>query len=1003
MVDLPTVSNGIVTSTAPQSSITPGVIEQGANLMASAVNKVADAQMDIATKQAKEQAADDLMAQKVTRNADGSVNVENPISAPLIFGRAGETYTDATNVGTIAQHANSLSEGFTDLHAKFPADPAAFKAAAQAYLNKSAETITGPIGEAVQREGQQLFTQHVNAITDKAASLSVQTSSSDIAATQASARDDVMAMAYGGMASDNPALLARQAAYEHAVSLRAANPLLGYSATQAALDVEKFHSDIAANMLRHDVDAVYKDQGSVTVKGPNGEDVQQPRGGYKAALEKAHDILTNPAYKMSDQEREGYFHKMTADIHANEALRRQDVAEARAAYNDLSMQSALGNPVSSDDVEKGAAAARAAGAPGLAAQYYTTFAKKPLHDNFGLQPIATMNKQIAGLQGLSAVRDDTQYFLSKGYSPAAASAVASHLAHEGGGDPAAIGDNGTSGGIAQFHNERFAALKAFATDRGKSWMDRGTQLDFVDQEMHTTESATFAKLQASKTPEEASAAMYDYERPAGYKPGDLSGVKDVQSRAGLARAIYDGKLPDQSMGPAGSLWLQANHQRVLSDAATTQWKTIVKDFNTEGSLPAVQTVNDITQAARITKNTDLLDSIAHDAQRMDEVRSGGLHPLDQQNADITSRQTAAQTGAAAAGDADTLKSLMRRRDAITNGLDKNPMATTVANWSDNLKTKDVPPLDFTNDDNLAASLKARGSIAQFAATAWKTPGPVSALDAPEIQQVQGILAGPDVGAKLRVFSAMSALPEGVRGATLAKIAKNDVVSGTEVFAGALLPQDRDVAAGILTGLKAQDTDTRYVPSADALKKQYQTAKDTALPVAAFNVASRTNPNGSFAVMSSAVDALYAARSAQAGDVSGALDSGRLKKAVDDVTGGILYHNGAPIIAPARGMSQRQFETTMAGITDADMKGVTTDNGRQITPDYLRNSAKLHALADGRYLVQVNLNDKNPQYARGPGGGAFVLDLRNRPAVAVQPDAPPQVSSAQPVSVVGIRG
>jgi hypothetical protein len=992
MVSLPTVGNAIVTTTAPQSSVTAGVIEQGANLMASALGKVADASMDIATDMAKKQAANDLMAQKVTRDADGNVDVVNPVSAPLLFGTAAEKYNDLVQTGTIAQHANSLSEDFAALHQKYPADPVGFQTAANAHLQRTAATVTGPIGEAVQREGRQLLTQHFNDITQKAASIDVAKNAGDIAAAQSSARDDTMAMAFGGMSSDNPALMARQAAFEHAVAMRAANPLFGYSKEQAALDVVKFHSGIAANMLRHDVDAVYKDQSSHEETLPDGTKVQVANGGYAKAIEKAHDVLTNEAYKMPMADREGYFHQMTGDIHANEALRHQDIAEAQAAFSDLTMQSAIGFPISSDQVESSAKAFRAAGAPARAAAVYQAFAHKPLNDAFGNQSIPTMNQQIVGLLGLATVRDDAQYFQSKGYGGPGAAAMASHLAHESGGDPAAIGDNGTSGGIAQFHNERLVALKDFAAARGKPWTDRATQLDFVDHEMHTTEAATFAKLQASKTPEEASAAAYDFERPAGWKPGDLSGVKDVQSRANLARAIYEGKLPDQSMGPAGSAWLAANHQRVLSDAATTQWQKAVKDFNTDGAVPSIQTVNDITQSARLTNNGDLLGNIARDGARMDRVRNEGLRALSDQNADITEMQTAAQTGMSNPGDADLVKGYMRRRDAIVSGLDKNPMATTVINWSKNLKIEDVPPLDFTSDDSLAASLKARGSIAQFGAAAWKPPGPLSVLDEPEVKQVQGILAGPDIGAKLRVFNAMGALPEGVRGATLAKLAKNDVVSGTEVFAGAMLPQDQDVAAGILTGLKAQDTDTRYVPSVDTPKKLYQTAKDAALPIAAFNVAARTNPNGSYAVMSSAVDALYAARSAQAGDVTGTLDSNRLKKAVNDVTGGILDHNGAPIIAPARGMQQSQFDGVMAGITGADMAGVTTGKGAPITADYLRNSAKLHSFGDGRYLVQVNLEDKNPLYAKGPGGGPFILDLRNRPQVPVVPAyvAPPEM-------------
>jgi hypothetical protein len=316
------------------------------------------------------------------------------------------------------------------------------------------------------------------------------------------------------------------------------------------------------------------------------------------------------------------------------------------------------------------------------------------------------------------------------------------------------------------------------------------------------------------------------------------------------------------------------------------------------------------------------------------------------------------------------------------GTAKDPVATTVANFSHIIK--EPPPLDMSSDDALAQSLQQRGKIVQFAADRWKTP-PLSALDSGEVKQIQAALANPDPAAKVRIFRAIGTLPEDVRGATLAKLGETGPLAATEVFAGSLLQQAPEVAASILTGLHAQDDKdvyARLVPSTDAAGKTYLAAKDTVLPITAFNLPARTNPTGAYAVMSSAIDARYATLSAQAGDTSGNMDRKRLERAAEDVTGGILYHNGGPIIAPARGMQQSQFDGTMAGITDADMAGVTTGKGAPITADYLRNSAKLQSLSTGRYLVQLNADDANPKYAQGRDGKAYVLDLRNRPQAPV---------------------
>src|ERR1700744_1911532 len=126
MVDLPTAGNQIVTSTAPQSPVSPGANQGNADLMANAMSKVADASMDIATDMAKKQAADDLQNQKVTLNADGSVSVVNPVSAPLLFGRAADAYHAAVQAGTIAQYSNVISSEMNDLHQKHEGHPASF-------------------------------------------------------------------------------------------------------------------------------------------------------------------------------------------------------------------------------------------------------------------------------------------------------------------------------------------------------------------------------------------------------------------------------------------------------------------------------------------------------------------------------------------------------------------------------------------------------------------------------------------------------------------------------------------------------------------------------------------------------------------------------------------------------------------------------------------------------------------------------------------------------------
>jgi hypothetical protein len=102
----------------------------------------------------------------------------------------------------------------------------------------------------------------------------------------------------------------------------------------------------------------------------------------------------------------------------------------------------------------------------------------------------------------------------------------------------------------------------------------------------------------------------------------------------------------------------------------------------------------------------------------------------------------------------------------------------------------------------------------------------------------------------------------------------------------------------------------------------------------------------------------------------------VKTAVNDVTGGTVDSNGQKIIAPRRGMTQEQFDATLYGLNDRDLEGAATLSGTPLTAQYVRDSAQLQSIADGRYLVKIGngvayqgVNTERPQ--------PFILDLRNR--------------------------
>lgn len=739
MVDLPRgTSDAIVTSTGPRSSVSAADVASPYNQAAEIATKASNQLMDVAKEGAKNQAAEDLQQQKVTRNADGSVNVENPVKAPLIFGEAGKVYTDAARVGTLAQQSNALSRDFADLHTKFPTDPAGFKKAAEAHLAKTGQTVDGVLGQAIRAQGEQLLTQHYNAITNTAATTDVQRQAASIIAGISSARNDALVLARQGLSSDDPAIQNAYARFHDLTTRRAANPAFAYPPEQAKLDADAFDSEVQVSRVLYGIDRTYKDQG--------------PGGGYNGAMVAAKDILTNPAYKLSQQQREAYYHKAVGDIRANEAIRRQDVSEARAAFTDLSAASAGGVRIESDRVESLAKQFRDAGDPGGSARVYASFARKPLNDDFGRQPIPEMNKQLQAIHGANRAAAAFQFFTGKGYTPEQAAGIVGNLVHESDLDPTASHDRGTGLGVAGHRLKRLEGLKKFAADRGKPVDDTTTQLEFIDHELNTTERATLAKLKAAKTPEEAGAAFINFERPQGWTPENPAAGHGYQSRLSLSRQIFDRNPADQSMGPAGSLWFEVNRQRSLDTAATARWQTIMKDYGTTTARPSLQTVNEVVQAARLSGNSELLETIATDSQRMDLARDGARLPLPSQQDFITRLKAAGETGELSPGNAALKNDLEQRRNAIVTGLEKNPVATTVTNFPEKFKTPG--PLDFSSQGALAGSIAERVVIAQFAAKNWETP-PLAPLDQEDVRQLQAAMQTP--GAPQVIGALVSAL------------------------------------------------------------------------------------------------------------------------------------------------------------------------------------------------------------------------------------------------------
>lgn len=103
-----------------------------------------------------------------------------------------------------------------------------------------------------------------------------------------------------------------------------------------------------------------------------------------------------------------------------------------------------------------------------------------------------------------------------GLSSAQAAGVAGNLQVESGWNPTAHNDKEGAIGIAQWEGGRRTALQQFAASRGSSETDLSTQLAFLGNELHGSESSALTHLTAASDPGSAAAAFDQYyERSSG--------------------------------------------------------------------------------------------------------------------------------------------------------------------------------------------------------------------------------------------------------------------------------------------------------------------------------------------------------------------------------------------------------------------------------------------------------------------------------------------------------
>lgn len=707
-----------------------------------------------------------------------------------------------------------------------------------------------------------------------------------------------------------------------------------------------------------------------------------------AATKHIDDVVRDENLKLSPEQRLTLGARLRADVHGWDAERQQNLSAVDLESASLLKAKQGGIPIPQTRIDDVVDRYKRFGGQAQAASFLADIQHSDDLSFLSRVPVseaAAWVDQYKTTRGFNsppqAAKTAMDYFQSQGWSQAQAAGIVGNLIHESGLNPNAVHDNGTGLGIAGHRLERLQAMQAFATAKGKPVTDFQTQLEFINQELNTTESAAGAKVRASTTPEAAAAAFINFERPQGYDPANITAAHGYSNRVNQATRLAGGIVPTT----AGDTTFIGKANTLVAKRVSDDADAIIKSMGDKDNpvLPTEARINDLLTAASATNTPEVLQKVQQAAAEYQFRRQFGRAPLPEESGVVSELQRKAVTEGLSTTDARRLEIAQETRDRTAKALQDDPLDHTVSALADTAKIPAPAPLNVGNSDAFRTGLQVRAAWAATGTRTFET-APMPALTTAEATQVRAALdAATDPAVKARIYGDIVASTDGgTRAATLAKLGAKGVDGMVEAYAGAMSALDPAIGESIMRGQAALKIKEAYNPMKDGNKDESNAAIDKYFPAGAFTLAARTDPQGAFNVMRGAIIARVADLAATNPNFDGKFTDALFQRAVSDVTGGIVTHNGGSLIAPSRGMNQRGFDAKMAGVTDGDLQGVTTQSGTPVTADYLRNNAQLESLSDGRYLVRLGRDFERPVYAfrnlgvQGQPMKPFVLDLRN---------------------------
>jgi hypothetical protein len=768
-VDLTPINTSIVTSKAPQSSVTPGEVAAPYQELANNLSKAGEV-----AESAAENFAQTAGENAVTRSADGSLQIQRQ---PII-GPASGVYARAAQMSYLAQTEPEIQNKMTEARIKYANDPAGFQAWAKQYGDNMRAGSPSPlVTEPVQKIIAANAGQNYRGLLVQADNTNTQNTLTALKSRISDASNQLADLAFQG-GTDTQEYKTLQGNITAMYGELGSDPRMGYPQARIDSELSEMTSQHKVMAISGQAMRMMDDSGSPTARADAKKfliDKIYGDPGLNLSMSQRHQAVTTAMGLMEARSSE------------NKALIEANKAQVNTLLNGLHTTQPY-NPISVNDAISNAAKI------GDAESYYKLTFAKGMHDWDATVRTLPMPQQVAAGEALSNMNTPFERRL---------------VASESSGNPRLVNSLGYAG-LYQFGAPRLADLGLYTPGQGenlKSWQSGAkwtgtfnipnfpqvkTLQDFLGNP--AAQQAAFGAHTARMDQEIKQFGLDKYEgqtvggvtinRQALYGMIHLGGAQGTANAlasggANAARDAYGTSVMDYARrfgtGSVGQAWFdearteQVNRFRNYLKTQTPGYvDTVVKMLNQSGDLPegVLQNASDVL---RETGQDDLRQKVDLALQSHYGVEDLDKLPTYVRQAWVSQTAPEARDSVLAFQVHQHMAGMIQ---ANAKAMEETPYTTYAA------RTNAKPPLAYNFDDpgNVAAVARARAGT-QAAFRANDRTGPVSVFEGKEGEAFGNALTNGDSGTALQSLFGLSNLPPDVYQATLAQKPVANAITG----------------------------------------------------------------------------------------------------------------------------------------------------------------------------------------------------------------------------------